>query len=74
MTPESQSLAYRAYVRLLRQLHRLIAEGAGDSLAADDVREAMEMPWSQLTQQEVEAANQLSALLYDNSTTDEDTV
>ena len=62
----SESLAYSAYVRLLRQLHRLIAEGAGDSLASDDVREAMEMPWSQLTQQEVEAANQLSAQLYDD--------
>ena len=70
----NQSLAYRAYVRLLRQLHRLIAEGAGDSAAADDVREAMEAPWSHLTQQEADAANQLSAQLYDDPTTDKDTV
>jgi len=70
----NQSLAYRAYVRLLRQLHRLIAEGAGDSAAADDVREAMEVPWSHLTQQEADAANQLSAQLYDDPTTGEDAV
>ena len=38
MTP---SPAYFAYVGLLRRLHQLIAQGAGDSLDADAVRDAI---------------------------------
>ena len=61
MTP---SPAYFAYVGLLRRLHQLIAQGAGDSLDADAIRDAMDTPWAQMTQAEVEKANRLSASLY----------
>jgi hypothetical protein len=56
--------AYFAYVGLLRRLHQLIAQGAGDSLDADAVRDAMDEPWAQMTHAEVEQANRLSASLY----------
>jgi len=55
--------AYSTYTSQLRRLHQLIAEGAGDSEAADVVRDDMTTPWAQMTQEEVEAANQLSAEL-----------
>ena len=53
--------AFRIYTELLRRLHQLIAEGAGDSEAADVIRDDMTTPWTQMTREEVEAANQLSA-------------
>ena len=56
--------AYFAYVGLLRRLHQLIAQGAGDSLDADAVRDAMDEPWAQMTQAEVEKTSRLSASLY----------
>jgi hypothetical protein len=49
---------------LLRQLHSLTAAGAGDSEAADQVRDAMDKPWRQLSREEVARLDGLSADLY----------
>lgn len=49
---------------LLKELHRLISEGKGDSDEADAVREEMDEPWWKLTQEEQARLNGLSADLY----------
>lgn len=56
--------AYVAYETLLKRLHRLIAEGKGDTDAADVVREAMELPFRWLSKAERTRLNQLSGDLY----------
>src|SRR5579871_6740661 len=55
------------YVRsesLLKDLHRLIAEGKGDSDEADTLRDAMDIPWRTLSREEIDRLNGLSSDLY----------
>lgn len=59
---------YVEYVRLLRQLHRLIAEG-NDGDEADALRDDMDAPWYALSEEEIARIRGLSADLY---TLDED--
>jgi tetratricopeptide (TPR) repeat protein len=56
--------AYVEYETLLKRLHRLIAEGQGDSEAADQVREQMDAPEARLNRWEINRLNGLSADLY----------
>ena len=55
---------YVEYIRLLLQLHGLIAAGQGDDDEADDVRDKMDAPWRQLTPEEISCVRGLSADLY----------
>jgi hypothetical protein len=52
------------YVRLLRELHLLMAEGKGDSDKAEQLRDLMDDPWYRLNPQEVHRVGGLSADLY----------
>ena len=54
---------YVEYVRLLRQLHRLIAED-NDGDEADALREDMDAPWYALSEEEIARIRGLSADLY----------
>ena len=60
----AENPTYVAYETLLKRLHRLIAEGKGDTDAADIVREEMEIPFRQLSKPERDRLNQLSGDLY----------
>ena len=60
----ADSQHYSQYETLLKELHRLIAEGKGDDDEADAVRDEMEMPERNLIQQEIMRLNGLSADLY----------
>ena len=55
---------FNEYETRLRQLHRLIAEGKGNTEEADEVRDAMDTPWLHLTEAEVARLDGLSADLY----------
>ena len=55
---------YVLSIQLLVKLHKLIAEGKGDSAESDVVRDAMEPPAYRLTQEESNRLNILSANLY----------
>ena len=63
-TRESASSPYREYVRLLRNLHALIAQGKGDSDEADRLRDLMDDPWYQMSPEEIRRVRGLSADLY----------
>ncbi|HKI35140.1 MAG TPA: hypothetical protein VKA46_25005 [Gemmataceae bacterium] len=54
---------YVEYVRLLRQLHRLIAEG-NDGDEGDALRDDMDAPWYALSEEEIARIRGLSADLY----------
>ena len=56
---------FKTYSRHLRQLHTSIRSGAGESAAADEVRDRMDRPWAMLTSAEQELTRFLSADLYD---------
>lgn len=60
----SKSEAVHEYVRLLLELHQLIANDRGDSEAADRVRDQMDGPWRKLTPQEIQVLRGLSSDLY----------
>jgi tetratricopeptide (TPR) repeat protein len=55
---------YLAVVRGIHEMHRLIAEGQEDSLAAEAVRDATDRPWQALTEVERIRASRLSEDLY----------
>src|SRR5436190_11135480 len=55
---------YVEHEERLKELSRLMAEGKGDTPEADALREAMEHPERQLTREEIERLNGLSADLY----------
>src|SRR5262245_45583458 len=55
---------YDQYVKLLRQLHCLIADGEGDSQEADAVRDELDIHAPFLTDIESQRADGLSAALY----------
>ena len=52
------------YVRLLIELHELIANGNGDGDEADAVRDAMDVPWQRLSDAQQSLVEDLSADLY----------
>jgi hypothetical protein len=56
----NERTAYQAVKDLLARLDSLIRAGQGDSEKADDVRDALDAPWRQLTpaQQRLLAARQ----------------
>src|SRR5437764_8995093 len=55
---------YRAYVRGIRELHRLAVSGQDESPEADLVRDAMDGPWLALSEVERKRASGLSEDLY----------
>jgi hypothetical protein len=55
---------FQEYVRLLRELHRLIAEGKGDSDEAEQLRDLMDDPWDRMSPEEIRRVRGLSADLY----------
>jgi hypothetical protein len=55
---------YVEYETLLKKLHRLMAEGKGDSEEADAVRDEMDRPERELSREELARLNGLSADLY----------
>jgi hypothetical protein len=55
---------YVEYERLLRELHRLIAEGRGDTEEADLIRDDMDVPERKLSREEQDRLDGLSADLY----------
>src|ERR1041385_4055176 len=55
---------YLEYEERLKELHQLIAEGKGDTDAAEAVREAMDAPARELTREEMQRLNDLSGDLY----------
>ncbi len=61
---ETASSPYREYVRLLKNLHVLIAQGKGDSDEADQLRDLMDDPWYGMSPEEVRRVRGLSADLY----------
>ena len=62
--PAEKSEACAEYEALLRRLHVLIADGQGDSTAADAIRDDMEGPHRRLTNAERHAMTELSGQLY----------
>jgi hypothetical protein len=61
-TPTSTlSEAYVEYTRLLRQLHAMIRRGEGDTEKADELRDAMDGPWSRLKEEELVRVRGLGA-------------
>jgi tetratricopeptide (TPR) repeat protein len=62
--PLALSPAYLAFVRGLREMHRLIRDGKEDSPEAEAVRDATDIPWQALTEVERRRAAGLSEDLY----------
>jgi tetratricopeptide (TPR) repeat protein len=58
------STSYRAYVRGLRELHRLSVAGKEDSPESDAIRDATDGPWEALSEVERERVGNLSEDLY----------
>ena len=57
----------QTYERLLRQLHKLIADGKGDTQDADDLRDAMDGPYYAMSKADREEMVWLSLTLYQES-------
>src|SRR5690348_14062241 len=55
---------FLAYVRLLRQLHQLIREGVDETAEGDELRERMDEPARDLSQEEIDCLNGISADFY----------
>jgi hypothetical protein len=54
---------YQNYVECLRQLHRMIGDGQGDSEQADLLRDRMDCYWFNLSPEQITRVRQLSAEL-----------
>jgi hypothetical protein len=61
-TPLSPNLI--AYVRTVRELHHLFLNGKEESEEADAIRDASDIPWKAMTDEERERAGGLSEDLY----------
>ena len=59
-----QNPAFNEYVRLLAQQHRLIREGRDESPEGERLANAMDVPGSLLSREEVEEAQAISADFY----------
>ena len=55
---------FLAYVRLLRQLHRLIRDGVDETAEGEELRERMDEPTRDLSQEEIDCLNGISADFY----------
>lgn len=55
---------FLAYVRLLRQLHQLIREGVDETAEGEELRERMDEPARDLSQEEIDCLNGISADFY----------
>lgn len=53
-----------AYISLLRELHRLIKAGDGETTRADELRDRMDGPSSKLDQEEIAVVNGISGEFY----------
>jgi hypothetical protein len=62
--PQRSSIAFRDYVQLLLQLHNEMSTGDPDGERADEIRDEMDRPWSEMTEAEHGLVNGLSADLY----------
>ena len=56
--------AKEKYKNLLRKLHIEMKEGRGDDQVADDLRDQMDEPWYDMTEEQREECNLLSEELY----------
>src|SRR4051812_43170254 len=65
--PLIRSPNYRAFVRGIRELHRLTVSGQEESPEGDAVRDAMDRPWEGLSDVERKRAQWLSEDLYSTS-------
>jgi tetratricopeptide (TPR) repeat protein len=63
MTSDDRS-PLATHVDLLMRLDRMMADGQGDSLEADALRDSMEISWYQMEPEELDLVRQLSADLY----------
>jgi tetratricopeptide (TPR) repeat protein len=61
MISQSKDTPYRQSVELLLKLHSLIRNGCGEGEEADEIREASEKPWWQMTEKEKQRLRCLSA-------------
>lgn len=61
---EPKETPLRAYTRMLRQVHDLIAQGKGDSQEAEALADQMDSPWYAMSAQEQELVGGLSEDLY----------
>lgn len=57
-------MSAKIYRAQLRQLHRMISKGQGDSDEADALRDEMDQSWKGMTKEECDAADRLSSKLY----------
>lgn len=55
---------FRTYVRLLQQLHRLIREGLDETAEGEELREQMDEPARDLSQEEIYCLKGISADFY----------
>ncbi|HTU89486.1 MAG TPA: hypothetical protein VMF69_05260 [Gemmataceae bacterium] len=55
---------FRTYVRLLQQLHRLIRDGVDETAEGEVLRERMDEPARDLSQEEIDCLNGISADFY----------
>lgn len=62
---ESPTAYLTSYVRLFVELHRLVANGAGDSDEADTLRDQLDRPWYKLSDVEKRMTDILAVNLYD---------
>ena len=58
--PFATNSNYQAVIRALLQIHRLWVDGKGESPEADAIRDAMDGPWSRLSDSERERVRGLS--------------
>jgi len=59
-----ENQAFDDYCKLLYQLHELIADGRGDEADAEAIRDKMDKPGREMSEEQVKKARQLSAELY----------
>jgi len=69
-TTQKSESHYTQFVGLLRELHRLIRCGEGDSEESDIVRDKMDIHWPHLSSTEIQRTEELSASLYSLSGTE----
>jgi hypothetical protein len=55
---------FDTYVKHLKALHVLLAQGKDDSPEADEIRDQMDEPWRHLTENEKQKLRNLSESLY----------
>ena len=64
--------SFGKYISQLSELHKLIHKGLGDSEEANKLRDAMDLSWWDLDEEEVDLANEVSAIMYGASDIIED--